>query len=167
MNDRIESLLAKHDVASILEEMAELYDERNKTYKDTYKRVGPILAQLFPNGLVLRSADDFAKFHLVVLVLVKLVRFTTSDMNHEDSISDLGVYSAMIAELMRDAMPSAAPEPAVFYPQPAPAAPTAAYPQQAPAAPTAVYPQPAPAAATAPKAPIAPTAAYPKSGDVV
>lgn len=87
------------NAADILDAMAETYRERNAVYGDNYKRVGPMMAVLFPDGVppeVLHSDQ----FHLFELILVKLSRFAISNLSHQDSIHDAGVYAAMIEHIV-------------------------------------------------------------------
>lgn len=94
------------NAADILAEMADTYRERNKVYGDNYKRVGAVMAQLFPEGVVLRTPEDFNVWHLFELMIVKLTRFANSDLKHEDSIHDLAVYAAMVESLIRKETPN-------------------------------------------------------------
>lgn len=85
--------------ADILVEMANTYRERNAVYGNNYKRVGKLMAVLFPDGVppeILHSDQ----FHLFELILVKLSRFAISGLQHQDSIHDSGVYSAMIEAII-------------------------------------------------------------------
>lgn len=83
------------DAADLMEELAALYRERNAVYGSNYRMVGPIMQILFPQGV---SAELLGsdQFHLFELIIVKLSRFAISEMKHEDSIKDAGVYCAMI-----------------------------------------------------------------------
>lgn len=86
---------APKTAADVLDEMAATFRERQKTYGSNYKMVAPIMEILFPG----RLPEDLAfkhKFHLFELIIVKLSRFAISELNHQDSIHDLGVYAAMV-----------------------------------------------------------------------
>jgi len=80
--------------ADILTEMAATYRERNAVYGDNYRMVAKLMAVLFPKGvppeLVVQD-----QFHLFELMLVKLSRYAISNLSHQDSVHDLGVYAAM------------------------------------------------------------------------
>ncbi len=89
-------------VPDILTKMAETYKERNKVYGDNYKNVGRVMKALFPDGVELRSAEDFNTWHLFELIVVKLIRFANADLSHKDSIHDIAVYAAMLEELLHD-----------------------------------------------------------------
>jgi hypothetical protein len=87
--------------ADILHEMADTYRERNATYGDNYKRVGPIMEILFPNGI---SAELLGsdQFHLFELIIVKLSRYAISGLIHQDSIHDAAVYCAMCEAINKE-----------------------------------------------------------------
>jgi hypothetical protein len=87
--------------ADILAEMADTYRERNKVYGDNYKRVGAVMAAMFPNGVELFTEEDYNVWHLFELMVVKLTRFANSGLTHEDSIHDAAVYAAMVESLIR------------------------------------------------------------------
>lgn len=87
--------------ADILAEMADTFRERNKVYGDNYKRVGDVMAALFPEGVMLVTPEDFNVWHLFELMVVKMTRFANSGLTHEDSIHDLAVYAAMVESLIR------------------------------------------------------------------
>ena len=87
--------------ADILAEMADTYRERNKVYGDNYKRVGAVMAAMFPNGVDLFTEEDYNVWHLFELMVVKLTRFANSGLTHEDSIHDAAVYAAMVESLIR------------------------------------------------------------------
>lgn len=89
------------NAADILAEMAETYRERNKVYGDNYKRVGAVMQAMFPDGVDLKTEEDFNVWHLFELMVVKMTRFANSDLSHEDSIHDLAVYAAMVESLIR------------------------------------------------------------------
>lgn len=86
--------------ADILSEMRETFIERNKVYGDNYLAVGKCMEVLFPKGVVLNGADDFMVWHLFELLIVKITRFSFSDLTHKDSIHDAAVYCAMVEEAM-------------------------------------------------------------------
>ena len=87
--------MSKQTAADILDAMAATYRERNAVYGDNYKMVGPIMKVLFPKGAPPELLHS-ERFHLFELAVVKMSRFATSGMTHQDSVRDLGVYAAMI-----------------------------------------------------------------------
>jgi hypothetical protein len=92
----------KRSAADILQEAANTYRERNKIYGDNYKNVGKVMINLHPNGIELKTDEDFTLFHLWELVIVKLTRFANSGLSHIDSIHDAAVYCAMIQEILEE-----------------------------------------------------------------
>lgn len=90
------------NVPEILEEMAKTFRSRNKIYGDNYKILGKVIKELFPNGVHLETEQDFLVWHLFELVMLKLTRFSSSQLTHKDSIHDLAVYAAMIESVMKE-----------------------------------------------------------------
>lgn len=88
-----------------LRKQADLFQERNAVYKDNFKMVGQLMKVMFPDAPpALETADDYNRWHLFELAIVKLSRYAIHYNNggHPDSIDDMIVYLAMVAEL--DAM---------------------------------------------------------------
>lgn len=84
--------------------MAETFRERGKVYKDNYLRMGGVMTALFPEGIVLKTEQEFIKWHLLDWTIGKLTRFATTGMTHIESIHDAAVYLAMLeAELLNEA----------------------------------------------------------------
>lgn len=94
-------------VTKLLGDMAKLYAERNAVYKDNYKMVGRIMEAMFPDGIELRTAEEFNRWHLFELAIVKLSRYAVQYKSggHQDSIEDMIVYLAMVAGLDDEARP--------------------------------------------------------------
>lgn len=84
----------------ILAEMAVTFKERNAVYGDNWKSVGDVMAALFPDGILLKSAADANRWHLFELIVVKLTRFANSGLTHADSIHDAAVYGAMLESIL-------------------------------------------------------------------
>ncbi len=101
--------------ADILVEMADTYRERNKVYGDNFLNVGKVMEVLHgPNSAapasgLIKTADDFNKWHLYELLVVKLTRFANSGLTHRDSIRDLCVYGAMVEALLAPEEPDSVP----------------------------------------------------------
>lgn len=81
-----------------LRSAADLFAERNAIYGDNWRNVGHAMAALFPDGVTLKTPEDFQRFHLFELKMVKLSRYAKSfgDGGHRDSIRDDGVYSFLL-----------------------------------------------------------------------
>lgn len=84
--------------AHLLRRAAELFEERNPVYGDSYTRVGKLLAVLFPDGIQLTTEEDFSRYHTFQLCLMKLVRYGNQLQlgGHLDSARDLQVYAAIL-----------------------------------------------------------------------
>jgi len=81
----------------VLEEMAETFRQRNIKYKDNWEQVGHMFVTLFPEGITLKTYDDFVKFHFLGWVMGKFSRWVNSGLDgSDDSLHDAGVYIAMI-----------------------------------------------------------------------
>ena len=97
----------KVKASHLLREAAETYAERNKVYGDNYKLVGAVMKGFFPEGVFLKTEDDHNRFHIFMLAIVKLTRYTvnwypnvqTGKVGHRDSIRDATVYCAMLEEI--------------------------------------------------------------------
>jgi hypothetical protein len=85
--------------AAILDKMAHTYRERNAVYGSNYKMVAPLVKVLFPNGVPPELVTTH-QWHLFELMLVKLSRFAISNLTHQDSIHDTGVYAAMVEAII-------------------------------------------------------------------
>lgn len=87
----------------MLEEAAMLFKSRNKEYGDSYKSFGQIVAALFPNGVTLKTAEDFSRWGVLNMILSKIHRYSYNFKDgHSDSLKDLSVYSAMLLDLYGD-----------------------------------------------------------------
>ena len=58
------------------------------------------MSGLFPDGVNLKTIDDYNTWHLFELMIVKLTRFANTNLTHRDSIHDAAVYAAMIESLI-------------------------------------------------------------------
>lgn len=90
------------DAGDLMANMARTFKERNAVYGNNAEVVGRVMAALFPHGVKLKTPKDFELWHLLELVIVKLTRFTQSELTHEDSIHDLAIYAAMVELLVKD-----------------------------------------------------------------
>lgn len=89
-------------ITETLEAMAATSRERGKVYGDNYKRIGPVLAALFPDGITLKTADDHNRYHLFLMIMVKVTRLAVTNISHVDSVHDLAVYGAMLESYMSE-----------------------------------------------------------------
>ena len=83
-----------------LADLGALYKERNALYKDNYKRFGDTLVSLFPEGITLKTAEEFNRFCLFLQLQHKMSRYAHSVKTggHADSLDDITVYAQMTAE---------------------------------------------------------------------
>lgn len=87
-----------------LEDLAELYNERGKVYGNDYKMHGDLMRLFFPNGLTLKTVDDFNRYGVFKELVTKINRYAKAykDGGHEDSLNDISVYAQMLQELDND-----------------------------------------------------------------
>ncbi len=91
----------KLKVEDILIEAAALFVSRNEQYGDAYTRHGEIAAKLFPEGVSLKTPEEFYQWHIYELMLIKMNRIANAmamGQFHEDSYNDIMVYAAMALE---------------------------------------------------------------------
>lgn len=88
----------RHSAHDILFESAETFKARNAVYGNNYLNFGPTMVGLFPDGVTLKTEEDFIRFHLLVLDVVKTTRYCQNfdTGGHHDSIHDKVVYCAML-----------------------------------------------------------------------
>ncbi len=89
-------------VAQELISKATLFEERNKVYKDTYKRIGEILAILLRDQPIdIQDATGLNRIACLVQVVGKITRYCQQFSNggHMDSLDDLSVYAMMLKDL--------------------------------------------------------------------
>jgi hypothetical protein len=92
-------------VADMLEKLGDLYRQRNSLYGDNYKRTGRRMLGYFPDGIHLRTQEDFNRFSLFVHMDGKMSRYAQAMLRgegHVDSLDDLSVYSQMQQEVDRE-----------------------------------------------------------------
>jgi hypothetical protein len=89
------------NAGDLLQDAADLFKERAKTYGASYYTHGPTVAALFPNGVNLVTAEDFNRFAILNLMITKLVRYCNNfhTGGHQDSVADLAVYTKMLEEV--------------------------------------------------------------------
>jgi hypothetical protein len=81
----------------VLEEMANTFRQKNIKYGDNWEKVGHMFVTLFPEGIMLRTFDDFVKFHFISWIIGKFSRWASDGKfdGSDDSLHDAGVYIAM------------------------------------------------------------------------
>lgn len=90
-------------VPNELMKAAELYQQRNKQYGDSYKRFGPMMQALMKE-VTLKTPNDFGRFALLNFIVSKLHRYVNNwnKGGHADSLQDISVYCIMLMELDKD-----------------------------------------------------------------
>lgn len=89
------------NVSDILLRAAKTFAEKRPVYGDNWKKVGAALAGMFPDGLTVRTSEDWQRLYLLILIVMKLSRYSNNFLSggHPDSAHDMMVYSAMIEAL--------------------------------------------------------------------
>jgi hypothetical protein len=86
----------------LMQSGASTYRARNKVYGDSYHRHGQVMKALYPQGVELKTIEDFNRFGIVNMLVSKITRYANDpSLGHIDSIHDMGVYSFMLEELDR------------------------------------------------------------------
>jgi len=80
-----------------LERAHETFKQRGSQYGSSYVQYGQIMKVLFPNGVDLKTEDDFNRMGILNMIVSKLIRYGNMwEKPHKDSIHDLGVYAFML-----------------------------------------------------------------------
>ena len=89
-----------------LRALADLFAERNATYGESYRQHGFLMKALFPEGVTLKTAEDFARFGVLNAIAGKLNRYSNNFKNggHDDSLRDAAVYSIIQLDLDRNGL---------------------------------------------------------------
>lgn len=84
-----------------LADKAKLYEQRNELYGDTYKQLGSVLEQIFPDGIELTTPEDQNRYAILSTMVSKVVRYAANweRGGHDDSLDDICVYAMMLKEL--------------------------------------------------------------------
>jgi len=92
-------------VIEILEKAAATFKDRNGQYGSAYIKQGDVLAAMFPDGLTLKTPDDFRRFCLFAMIIGKMNRYSEALYRggiHLDSVHDAGVYAFMLESVDSD-----------------------------------------------------------------
>lgn len=89
---------------TIMREAAKTFEERNPEYGDNWRKSGPILDAIFPDGIEIKGADEWSRFAIFMHIINKVSRIARNIKNggHIDSSRDLSVYAAMLEALEMD-----------------------------------------------------------------
>lgn len=90
------------EVPNLLEEAKQIFNERGAVYGKNYYQAGKLLTALFPEGISLRTEDEFLRFITFYMVLLKAGRYAqvlARGEFHKDTIMDMGLYSFILGEV--------------------------------------------------------------------
>ena len=81
-----------------LEDCAETYHAKHQIYGDNFLVIGKAMSAIFPEGLTIKTEDDWNRLHLFLLNMVKVTRYANNynKGGHEDSLRDSIVYNSML-----------------------------------------------------------------------
>ena len=96
--------LKKTKVEDILKQGADFFESRREEYGEEYLKTGKIRKAFFPNGIKLKTENDFYYFHLFNIIATKLGRIAEHwrKGQHEDSWNDIMIYAAMALERVKN-----------------------------------------------------------------
>lgn len=82
----------------MLKDLAAIFAERNPIYGDNFIYFGKIMLGLFPNGILLKTEDDFIRIGMFVQIVSKVSRYAPNlaSGGHADSLDDISVYCQML-----------------------------------------------------------------------
>lgn len=82
-----------------LQGLSDLFAQRGQQYGDSFLKFGPVMRAIFPDGLELTTADEWNRFALFFMCVVKLHRYGMKfhDGGQADSLDDTSVYAQMLA----------------------------------------------------------------------
>lgn len=79
-------------------EANKLFASRNAEYGNAFEKHGAVIQAFFPNGVELKTDDDFKRFGLIGSILNKISRYCRNfEHGHPDSIADASVYCHMLS----------------------------------------------------------------------
>ena len=89
------------DPLEAMEKAAAIFRERNETYGENYKHFGHSMVGMFPEGLTLRTVEEWNRIGLIIACVGKLNRYGAnfSEGGHADSAQDLAVYAAILRSM--------------------------------------------------------------------
>lgn len=78
--------------------------KRDADYDRAYLKAGEILQAFFPNGIALKSSEDFLRYQIFSFCVAKMNRYSQNMKNggHKDSSVDLINYAAILSSITPD-----------------------------------------------------------------
>jgi len=91
-------------VPDILRGAAATFEQRNGAYGNNYRRAGIVMAALFPNGITIKTAEEWNRFSIFFHLMNKMMRYSNNieKGGHLDSAHDAQVYAAMLEEFTKE-----------------------------------------------------------------
>lgn len=91
-------------VPDILRSAAATFEQRNGAYGNNYRRAGIVMEALFPDGIHIRTADEWNRFSIFFHLMNKMMRYSNNieKGGHLDSAHDAQVYAAMLEEFTKE-----------------------------------------------------------------
>lgn len=84
--------------ARLLDVVGDTLRDRDAVYKGSDDLYARVMAAMFPGGVELKTGHDHHRFHLFVLMMVKVTRYARNwNEGHTDSLTDLAAYAAMLS----------------------------------------------------------------------
>lgn len=87
-----------------LERASAIIKERGEQYGNAQKNHAKTLLSMFPDGITLKTEDDFSRFASLNMCVAKMTRYATNfeKGGHKDSASDLVSYASMLSSRTKD-----------------------------------------------------------------
>lgn len=86
-------------ISDILAKADEVQTQRGNQYGNAHMRTGDLFAKLFPQGVLLRDPEEFARYNTLSNIIMKINRYCANfgEGGHYDSAIDLINYAAILA----------------------------------------------------------------------
>lgn len=90
--------------AETLRTLGDLQEDKDAEYGADWRKFGPRMAAFFPDGVTLRTPQDFGRFAILMHIVGKVGRYTANfaEGGHPDSLKDMAVYATMLEALDHD-----------------------------------------------------------------
>lgn len=98
LQQMLEEPKTKNDVKERLEKLGALFQQRNGDYGDTFRSFGLTMVGFFPEGLTVKTVEDWNRLALYMHVMDKMARYATNfpKGGHKDSLDDVAVYAQIL-----------------------------------------------------------------------
>lgn len=82
----------------ILLDAANTYAEKNAVYGDNFRNFPATMMGFFPDGIMLKTYEDWMRMQFFFLLSVKMSRYANNFQygGHADSARDMAIYAAMM-----------------------------------------------------------------------